>query len=72
MYPYVTDPRGTHREAFLLLQEVSQCLPTVILGRTVKDINSVALDYEEESYQNGKKLLAEGRKKLLGLQTGVT
>ena len=22
MYPYVTDPRGTHREAFLLLQEV--------------------------------------------------
>lgn len=46
-----------------LLQEISKALPTVILGRTEKDINSVALDYEEESYQNGKRLLAEGRKK---------
>ncbi|UKI32296.1 MAG: GntR family transcriptional regulator [Lentisphaeria bacterium] len=56
---WITPPE----DQFLLLQEVSQCLPTVILGRTVKDINSVALDYEEESYQNGKRLLAEGRKK---------
>ena len=46
-----------------LLLEVSQALPTIILGRTEEGINSVALDYEEESYQNGKKLLAEGRKK---------
>ena len=56
---WITPPE----DQFLLLQEVSQCLPTVILGRTVKDINSVALDYEEESYQNGKRFLAEGRKK---------
>ena len=56
---WITPPE----DQFLLLQEVSQCLPTVILGRTVKDINSVALDYEEESYKNGKRFLAEGRKK---------
>lgn len=47
----------------LLLQDVCRDLPTVILGRTTANINSVALDYEEESYQNGKRLIAEGRKK---------
>lgn len=46
-----------------LLQEISQTLPTVILGRPEENVNSIVLDYEEESYQNGKKLLAEGRKK---------
>lgn len=47
----------------VLLQKIDQELPTVVLGRSEDNINSVALDYEEESYQNGKKLLAEGRKK---------
>lgn len=45
-----------------LLREVSRKHPVVILGQPVKGISSVALDYEEESYQNGKRLLAEGRK----------
>lgn len=47
----------------VLLQKINQELPTVVLGRSEDNVNSVALDYEEESYQNGKKLLAEGRKK---------
>ena len=55
-------------ERFPIIRRISRQLPTVVFGsRVPEECNSLTVDYTEESYQEGKELLREGRSSFWGI-----
>lgn len=56
-------------ERFPIIRRISRQLPTVVFGSSVpEECNSITIDYTGESYQEGKKLLQEGRSSFWAVQ----
>ncbi len=58
---------GPPCELLPVIIEVNRMLPVVLVDRRTDEVNTIYIDYEEESYQLGRKLLAEGRKKFFAV-----
>lgn len=55
-------------ERFPIIRRISRQIPTVVFGSSVpEECNSLTVDYTEESYQEGKELLREGRSSFWGI-----
>lgn len=56
------------KERFPVIQRISRRIPTVVFGSSVpEECSSITIDYVGESYQEGKKLLEEGRSNFWGI-----
>lgn len=56
------------KERFPVIQRISRRIPTVVFGLNVPEkCSSITIDYVEESYQEGKKLIKDGRSSFWGI-----